>query len=333
MHTVTISSGKTYEAKAGETLLDAALRQGVVLDYSCRTGRCSSCKGRVRAGETVAGHDELGLSAEDKAHGFILTCVREACGPVELEIEDLGNIALPEARTLPCRIQSIERLASDVVRVVLRLPPTSALDFLPGQYVDVIAAEGLRRSYSMANAPRADKQVELHIREVPDGAMSRYWFHQAKVNDLLRLRGPLGTFFLRGHAGKDLVLLATGTGIAPVKAILEGLRTAAADSQPRSVTVYWGGRHPEDLYWQPAGFEALPRFRFLPVLSRAGDDWTGARGHVQDAMLGDHAYLADTVVYACGSDAMIHGAQAKLHAAGLPDRQFHSDAFVCSATT
>ncbi|MFG6486794.1 FAD-binding oxidoreductase [Roseateles sp. BYS78W] len=330
MHTVNISSGKSYEARPGEALLDAALRQGIAFDYSCRTGRCSSCKGRVRSGETAALHDELGLSAQDKAQGFILTCVRQACGSVELEIDDLGDVILPEAKTLPCRIQSIDRLAPDVVRVMLRLPPTFALEFLPGQYVDVIGAEGLRRSYSVANAPRADKQIELHIREVPDGAMSRYWFQQAKVNDLLRLRGPLGTFFLRGQAGKDLVLLATGTGIAPVKAILESLSSLPAEAQPRSLSVYWGGRHREDLYWQPPD---MPDLKFIPVLSRAGSDWTGRHGHVQDVMLREHTYLADTLVYACGSDAMIQGAQAQLHAAGLPDRQFHSDAFVCSAVT
>lgn len=330
MHLITTSNGRSFEARSDESLLDAALRQGVVFDYSCRTGRCSSCKGRIRSGETNAVHDEIGLSCEDKAHGFVLTCVRRACGPVELEIDDLGDVVLPEAKTLPCRIQSIERLAYDVVRVMLRLPPTSALEFLPGQYVDVIGAEGLRRSYSIANAPRADKQIEFHIREVPEGEMSRYWFQQAKVNDLLRLRGPLGTFFLRGQAGKDLVLLATGTGIAPVKAILEELSSLPAAAQPRSLAVYWGGRHREDLYWQPPD---MPGLKFVPVLSRAGDDWTGQRGHVQDVMLRDHAYLADTLVYACGSDAMIHGAQARLQAAGLPDRQFHSDAFVCSAAT
>ncbi|MCE4558036.1 FAD-binding oxidoreductase [Roseateles cellulosilyticus] len=330
MHTITTASGRSFEARSDESLLDAALRQGIVFDYSCRTGRCSSCKGRVRAGETRAIHDEFGLSAEDKAHGFILTCVRQAQGSVELEIDDLGDVVLPEAKTLPCRIQSIDPLAHDVMRVTLRLPPTSALEFLPGQYVDIIGAEGLRRSYSIANAPRADKQIELHIREVTDGAMSRYWFQQAKINDLLRLRGPLGTFFLRGQAGKDLVLMATGTGIAPVKAILESLPSLPADMQPRSVSVYWGGRHPQDLYWHLA---ERPGLRFVPVLSRAGGDWAGERGHVQDVMLREHVYLADTLVYACGSDAMIHGAQAQLHAAGLPDRRFHSDAFVCSAAT
>jgi CDP-4-dehydro-6-deoxyglucose reductase len=333
MHAITTSSGRSFEARPNESLLDAALRQGVVLDYSCRTGRCSSCKGRVRFGQTKTRHDELGLSAEDRANGFILTCVREACSPVELEIEDLGDIVLPEAKTLPCRIQSIERLSSDVLRVMLRLSPTSALDFLPGQYIDVIGVNGLRRSYSVANAPRVDKQIELHIREVQGGAMSQYWFRAAKTNDLLRLRGPLGTFFLRDQAGKDLVLLATGTGIAPVKAILEGLATLPAEAHPRSVTVYWGGRHREDLYWKTDGLNTLPSFRFVPVLSRAGDDWTEARGYVQDVMLADHGNLADTLVYACGSDAMIQGARARLHAAGLPERQFHSDAFVCSATS
>jgi CDP-4-dehydro-6-deoxyglucose reductase len=213
--------------------------------------------------------------------------------------------------------------------VALRLPSASALEFLPGQYIDVIGAEGLRRSYSIANAPRQDKQIELHIRDVPAGAMSHYWFHEANVNDLLRLRGPLGTFFLRGQAGMNLVLLATGTGIAPVKAILESLFGGSDDMLPRSVTVYWGGRHREDLYWQPPQY---PGLRYVPVLSRAGEDWIGERGHVQDVMLREHGYLDDTLVYACGSDAMIHGAQASLLAAGLPNRQFHSDAFVCSAT-
>src|SRR5437763_1057624 len=140
MHAITTSGGRSFEAHPGESLLDAALRHGVTLEYSCRTGRCSSCKGRVRSGDTAPSHDEIGLSADEKADGFILTCVREACGPVELEIDEL-DVTLPEARTLPCRIQSLERLSTDVVRVMLRLPPNSALEFLPGQYVDVIGAE------------------------------------------------------------------------------------------------------------------------------------------------------------------------------------------------
>ena len=330
MHAITTSNGRQFDAQAGESLLDAALRQGVVLNYSCRTGRCCSCKGRLIRGETTAGTEELGLSAEERSLGFILTCVRRADGPVALEIDDLGDVALPDAQTLPCRIKLIERLSHDVVRVLLRLPPASSLHHLPGQYVEVIGADGLRRSYSLANAPRQDKQLELHIREVPSGAMSRYWFRHAKANDLLRLRGPLGTFFLRDQAGKDLVMLATGTGIAPVKAILEGLRMLADNAQVRSVTVYWGGRYREDIYWQAPD---LPRLRFVPVLSRAGDDWFGERGHVQNVMMAERPDLSNMLVYACGSDTMIHSAQARLRATGLPDRHFHSDAFVCSAAT
>lgn len=329
MYAITTSGGKSFDARLDECLLDAALRQQVVLGYSCRTGRCSSCKGLVLSGETTAVRDELGLSAGERAQGYILTCVRRASGPVNLQIDDLDDVALPEAKTLPCRIHTIDKLAPDVLRVVLRLPPASPLKFLPGQYIDVIGAAGLRRSYSLANAPQADGLLELHVREVPGGAMSRYWFHEAKCNDLLRLRGPLGTFFLRREPGKHLAFLATGTGIAPVKSIIESLPGLGPELSPLSVTVYWGGRLVEDLYWQPPS--ELAFVRWVPVLSRADARWPGARGHVQNTLLAEQPDLANTLVYACGSDAMIHSASAQLQSAGLPAVQFHSDAFVCSA--
>lgn len=222
MFTVTIANGKTFTAAEGESLLDAALRQHITLDYSCRTGRCSTCRSRVSPGTTVPLRDETGLSAAEQAEGYVLTCVRGACSDVLLDIEDLGDVTLPDPKTVPCRIHALDKLSHDVVRVVLRTPPATPLAFLPGQYIDVIGAAGLRRSYSVANAPQEDHLIELHIREVPDGQMSQYWFRDAKLNDLLRLRGPLGTFFLRGYADRDLIFLATGTGIAPVKAMLEG---------------------------------------------------------------------------------------------------------------
>lgn len=328
MSLVRITSGKSFIATAGETLLDAALRANITLSYSCRTGRCGTCKGQVRAGSTVATHDEFGLSESEPAAGWVLTCVREAVSDVDLDIEDLGDVYLHPARTIPCRIRALERLSNDVVKVVLRLPPNSDFNFHPGQYIDLIGHGGLRRSYSIANAPVSDKQIELHIRQVSGGAMSRYWFEQAKVNDLLRLNGPLGTFFLRDVAGLDLIFLATGTGIAPVKAMLEGLRQQA--QRPRSVTVFWGGRVEDDLYWEPqsVAFE----HQFVPVLSRAGTAWNGARGYVQQAMLTQPHEWASTVVYACGSDTMIHDARRQLLEAGLSTRRFHSDAFVCSSS-
>lgn len=329
MSLVQTSSGKSFAAEQGETLLDAALRAKVTLAYSCRTGRCGSCKGQVRAGSTVALHDELGLSETERASGWILTCVRSAASSVDLEIDDLGDVQLFPAKTVPCRILALARLSVDVIKVTLRLPPTSDFSFHPGQYIDVIGHGGLRRSYSIANAPTPEKHIELHIRHVPGGAMSAYWFEQAQVNDLLRLHGPLGTFFLRDIDGMDLIFLATGTGIAPVKSMLESLARRVAQPAPRSISVFWGGRVPHDVYWNTA--EAGATHQFVPVLSRSGSEWSGARGHVQQAVLAHPREWERTAVYACGSEAMIHDARQQLVATGLNERRFYSDAFVCSA--
>lgn len=330
MKTITLSSGKTFNIETGISILEAAERYAISLPYSCKTGRCSTCKCKAVAGDTEALQEEVGLTATEKADGWILSCVRTAVTDLSLDVEDLGSVVLPEAKTLPCRINSIDKLASDVVRVLLRLPPTADFSFIPGQYIDVIGPSGVRRSYSLANASFASKQLELHIRAVDSGVMSQYWFGQAKANDLLRLSGPLGTFFLRDVAGLDLVFLATGTGIAPVKAMLESMSDLAVEKQPRSVTVFWGGRTPQDLYFDVA---AIPgRFDFVPVLSRADTQWTGARGHVQQAVLSMLPDLSHAAVYACGSDAMIRDAQITLTVAGLPSKRFYSDAFVCSAT-
>lgn len=329
MAQVTTLSGRSFTALDGETVLDAALRSGVGLSYSCRTGRCSTCKGRIVGGRSDALHDETGLTAREREAGWVLTCVRQPVSDLTLDIEELDSSLLPAPRTLPCKVHAIEPLASDVVRVLLRFPPASPLPFVAGQYVDVIGAGGIRRSYSIANAERPDKLVELHIRQVPDGMMSRYWFDAAKPADLLRVHGPLGTFFLRELDGRDLVFLATGTGIAPVKAMLEAMATDLRGGTPRSISVYWGGRTPRDLYWQPEA--SAVAHRFTPVLSRAPVDWDGARGHVQQALLASAPELARTVVYACGSDVMIRSAKEALVAAGLDPHRFHSDAFVCSS--
>jgi len=328
MALVTLTSGKVFESAQGVSILDAAAQAKIVFPYSCKTGRCSTCKCKVVAGETKALVAELGLSEMEKADGWILSCARAATSDLVLEAEDLGGMLLPEARTLACRIRCLEKLASDVIRVVLRLPPSTALNFIPGQYIDVIGPSGIRRSYSIANAPKEDNTLELHIRAVENGAMSQYWFNESAVNDLLRLHGPQGTFFLREIAQRDLVFLATGTGIAPVKAMLEALQGFPADQQPRSVTVVWGARHEHDLYFE---LSALPGIqKYIPVLSRAKATWNGERGYVQDALLRHMSDLHNGVVYACGSDGMIHSAKSTLIGAGLPTQYFYSDAFVCS---
>lgn len=330
MSLVTLDSGKKFESPSSLSLLEAAAKAGITLPYSCKTGRCSTCKCKVLSGQSTAMVDELGLTTDEKAQGFILSCVRSASTDMLIEVEDLGNQIIPEVKTLPARISSLEKLAPDVLSVKLRFPPDTTLTYLAGQYIDVIGPGGLRRSYSVANAPAADNQLQLHIRAVQGGAMSDYWSHQAKVNDLVRINGPLGSFLMRPLAGLHLVFLATGTGIAPVKAMLEQLSSVPVNAQPQSVSVYWGGREPQDLYANPCQWH--PALRYVPVLSRAPDDWTGARGYVQKVLLTDAPDLAQTVVYACGSDAMIQSAKAALTQAGLPDKRFYSDAFVPSGT-
>lgn len=326
---ISTSSGKIFQVSPEETILDAAMSAGIVLEHSCRTGRCGSCKAYVGAGLTIPTIDEIGLSQADQEAGWILTCARTAKSDVSLDVEDLGDIKIYPAKTIPCRIQLLDRLSKDVLRVVLRLPPNQQLEYHPGQYIDLIGKDGLRRSYSIANSPSEDKLLELHIRQVPEGAMSKYWFEEAKSNDLLRLNGPLGTFFIRDVAGLDLLLLATGTGIAPIKAILQRIAVMPQESHPKSISVYWGGRVQDDLYWNPE--ELGLDLNYFPVLSRANSLWTGLRGYVQEAVLNSGLDLRHAAVYACGSTGMIDSARAQLVTGGLDRRLFYSDAFVPSS--
>jgi CDP-4-dehydro-6-deoxyglucose reductase len=331
MALVTLSNGKSFAAAPEELLLDAAIRAGLLLGHSCRTGRCGSCKARLHDGtksSTVALHEESSLSPQERAAGWILTCARSATTDVTIDVEDIGLDPGPTAKTYPCRIQSLERLRDDVVKVQLRLPPGNDFTFLAGQHVELISRDGVRRSYSMANAPRPDGSIDLHIRRVAGGVMSTYWFEQAKPNDLLRLHGPQGTFFLRSIAERELVFLATGTGIAPVKAMLESIAVAGQE-RARSVAVYWGGRTQTDLY--QAGWPTLSNEqRLSPVLSRAHAGWNGARGYVQDIASRQSHEWRHTTVYACGSAAMIRDAHRTLVNAGLDELHFHADAFVGS---
>ncbi|OXS23022.1 FAD-binding oxidoreductase [Pseudomonas rhodesiae] len=328
MSTVTLSNEKTFSCEPGVTLLDSAKKQGVILEYSCRSGRCGVCKAQVVGETEVIHHHESVLSSEELASGYILTCCRSALSDVRLDIEDLNQFADIRSKTLPCRVDSFSHLADDVVEVVLRLPPKDPLNYMPGQYVDIIGKNGVRRSYSIANAPRQDGRLELQIRKVEGGVMSQYWFDELAANDLLRLEGPQGTFALRNTSPENLVFLATGTGIAPVKAILEQLKADPELAVNKKVWVYWGGRHAKDIYWQPE--LGLPAASFIPVLSRPDSSWVGRTGYVQDVLEHDGIDLADSVVYACGSEHMIQSAKEKLVTLGLPHRNFYSDAFVSS---
>lgn len=328
MALVRLLNNKEFLCAAGSTILDSARLQGAILQYSCRTGQCGVCKA-VAFGETVVvKYDELVLSASEIEQGYILTCCRSALSDVELGVEDLSQFAGLKVKTLPCRVDSLRYMAGDVLEVVLRLPPNTPFEYLPGQYIDVISKEGVRRSYSIANAPREDGKIELHIRRVPQGVMSKYWFEDVQINDLLRFEGAQGTFALRDKKVKNIVFLATGTGIAPVKAMYESIYGSSEMLTDTNIWMYWGGRIPSDIYWMPALADVSAKF--VPVLSRADVAWVGRTGYVQDALVADGVELADSIVYACGSKEMIGSAKARLIALGLPSGNFYSDAFVSS---
>jgi CDP-4-dehydro-6-deoxyglucose reductase len=329
MPLIQTTRGLSFFQHEDRSILDAAYASGVQLPYSCRNGRCSSCRCKVIRGESTALHEELGLTSEERSAGWILSCVRRASSDLLIQTQEVSGLSLATPKVFPCRIQALELLALDVMKVTLRLPPNSDFSFIPGQYIEIIGTDGVRRSYSLANADLDTKVIELHIRAINSGVMSQYWFERAKPNDLLRLNGPLGTFILRNTQGLDLALLATGTGIAPIKAMLKGLAERCSAKRPQTITVYWGGRTAQDLYWNVQSIQAGQRY--VPVLSRAGHDWGGARGHVQDAFLANQPELSKTLVYACGSEAMIENARTTLLKAGLSETRFFSDAFVSSA--
>lgn len=327
MSVIELANAKIFDCSQEQTILEAARSQGFALEHSCRTGRCGICKAQVLDGLTMPLREEESLTSAERSAGVILTCCRTAATDVKLDLEDLGELSGIKTQTLPCRIQALNMLSGDVIEVILRTPPTSPLDYLPGQYIDVIGKNGIRRSYSIANAARDDRKITLQVRKVLHGEMSRYWFEEAKENDLLRLEGPLGTFCLRRTQASQLVLLATGTGIAPISAILEQLVADSAMNTYRQIHLYWGGRTEKDFY-QPLDYPELT-MRYVRVLSRSPSS-TGRQGYVQDAVIADGIDLLDSVVYACGSESMIEAARNRLVTAGLDPKKFHSDAFVSS---
>lgn len=328
MPTVTLSNGRSFHADTGISILEAANAAGVTLEYSCRTGRCGICKAPLLAGKTtIVRSEDESLTKNEALDGLILTCCRAAESDVSLDVESLDRLNGIEIRTMPARIVSIEPLAEDIVRIVLKTPPTTPLRFVAGQYIDVIA-DGVRRSYSLANAPRADGLLELIIKRYTGGHLSAFWFERAKPNDLIRLEGPFGTFFRRDAEPANILFLATGTGIAPVKALLEEMSANREAGFFPCVRLFWGNRKAESFIWNPASLGLDIDFHRL--LSGADPDWNGRKGHIHKAAIEDGVDPANTIVYACGSSAMIASARDALIALGLPMRRFLSDAFVSS---
>jgi CDP-4-dehydro-6-deoxyglucose reductase, E3 len=326
-------SGHQFSVKPNETLLGAALNAGFSLPYGCRNGACGACKGKVLAGSVDYGtHQDSALTHEDKLKGLALFCCAKATSDLTIEVKEVGAAKDIPIKTLPCRVERMEKLAEDVMALWLKLPSNERLQFLPGQYLDFLLKDGKRRSFSLANSPEEDSLLELHIRHVPGGQFTDHVFSAMKAKDIMRISGPYGSFFLRdgeGSASKPAIFLAGGTGFAPIKSILQH---AFHHAVAREFVLYWGAKAQPDLYlaslpeqWQ----QEQKNFRFIPVLSepRAEDHWSGRSGFVHQAVLDDHADLSAYEVYACGAPPMIAAAKRDFLARGLPEDAFFSDSF------
>lgn len=333
--TITIEpSGRSFGVSANDTLLTAAIAQGINLPYGCKDGACGSCKCKMLSGSVVHTLQAKALSAEDQAAGLVLTCCALATSDVVLESKQVTELGALPIKKLPARVSSLERLSPDVIRMQLQLPANDNFAYRAGQYIEILLRDGSRRSYSMANASHAGAGLELHLRHMPGGKFTDHVFTAMQTKEMLRFEGPYGSFYLREQSDKPIILLASGTGFAPVKALLEQLQ--ALGSQ-RAVSLYWGGRRPQDLYmrdWVAAQQSLLPQLRFVPVVSDAlaQDQWQGRSGLVHRTVLEDFPDLSAHQVYACGAPVMVEAARRDFSAlAGLPPEEFFADAFTSEA--
>ncbi|MET3605446.1 CDP-4-dehydro-6-deoxyglucose reductase [Sphaerotilus sulfidivorans] len=333
--TVTVQpSGRQFEVARDEVMLPAAIRQGIGLPYGCKDGACGSCKSRLLEGRVIHGAHQLkALSAAEEEAGLILSCCATPQTDCVIESRQVTAADQFPVLKMPTRVMSIQRPAADVAVLKLQLPANQSFQYHAGQYVEFILRDGARRSYSMASAPElAQGVMELHIRHMPGGRFTDHVFGAMKEKEILRMEGPFGTFFLREDSARPVVMLASGTGFAPIKALIEHME---AKGLTRPTVLYWGARQAADLYlrdWAEAAAARLPWLRFVPVLSEPDADWSGRTGFVHQAVMADLPDLSGHQVYACGAPVMVQSAQRDFVAAcGLPEEEFFADAFTSEA--
>ncbi len=330
-----LPSGRTFTTEPGEAMLAAGIRQGIGLPYGCKDGACGSCKCKKLEGTVVHGiHQSKALSDEEEANGFVLTCCGVPQSDVVLESRQVTEAGAFPIRKMPSRVAAIEIKSPDVKLIRLQLPANDPFNFRAGQYVEFILRDGARRSYSMANAPHNGPALELHIRHMPGGKFTDHVFGAMKEKEIQRIEGPFGSFFLREDSNKPMVLLAAGTGFAPIKALIEHMQFQKIT---RPASLYWGGRRPQDLYldaWVKDRLAEMPNLQYVPVISdaRPEDAWTGRTGFVHRAVLEDLPDLSGYQVYACGAPVVIDSARRDFcELAGLDEEEFFADSFITEA--
>ena len=333
--TVTLTpSQRTFDVSRDEPILVAAIRQGIGLPYGCKDGACGTCKSRLLEGRVIHGaHQAKALSEAEESAGLILTCCATPQTDCLVEARTVPGAGEFPILKMPGRVLGITREAADVVVLRIQLPANQNFQFHAGQYIEFILRDGARRSYSMANAPHnlgTPPAIELHIRHMPGGKFTDHVFGAMKEKDIVRMEGPFGSFFLREDSDKPMVLLASGTGFAPIKALIERLEELGST---RPAVLYWGARSLADLYlndWAVSAAARLPNLRYVPVLSepKPEDHWGGRTGFVHQAVMADLPDLSGHQVYACGVPIMVESAHRDFVArCGLPDDEFYADSF------
>lgn len=322
-------SGHIYEAKAYETVLESAIEAGFNIPYGCRNGACGSCKGDILSGQVDYGdYADSALTKAEIEAGKALFCCARPLSDLTIECREINAGAIPP-RILPARVERKVQLSHDVMALFLKLPSNERLQFLAGQYVEFLLKDGKRRAFSLANAPHVDNLLELHLRLIPGGQFTHYVFNEMPDKAILRIEAPFGSFYYRDTSEKPMIMVAGGTGFAPIKGIIEHM---IHHNIQREITLYWGVRRREDLYMPElpeAWVKAHSHIQFIPVLSDAvpEDDWQGRTGLVHQAVLEDFSDLSAYEVYCCGAPAMVEVAHASFNKAGLPEEAFYSDAF------
>lgn len=336
-HTVTIkSSGNCFSVNDDESVLDAALRQGILLPYGCRNGECGSCMGTVLSGEiTYPDGSPLALGETNAAIGKALFCRAQPKTDLDIAVREIDGVRDIEVKTFPCRIDRIEKLAHDVIRIYLKVPDTHRMQFLAGQYINILMKEHAPRAFSMANAPHNDEYIELHVRNVEGGLFSDQIFHHLQEKAMLRIEGPLGTFFLRENSARPVILIGGGTGFAPVKGMLEH---AFETGFTRPLHLFWGARAQRDLYLPdlPAQWaEQHANFSYTPVLSepQATDNWNGETGFVTDCVARHYPDLSEHDIYIGGPPVMVKAGHELFMQQGMDESRFFSDAFEYAAAS
>ncbi len=331
MNKVTIkNSGHTFEVRPSQTVLEAAIEAGINLPYGCRNGACGACKAELITGKVM--HDDYqgsAMSDAELAAGNTLLCCARPLEDLTIECREVGGLAGIKPRILPARVAKKEQLAHDVIALHLQLPASERLQFKAGQYIEFILKDGKRRAFSIANAPHDSEFLQLHIRVIAGGVFSQYVEKELQEKAILRLEAPFGSFFLREDSNKPIIMIAGGTGFAPVKGMIEHM---LHNNIQRDIVLYRGARQLRDLYMHDMcekWANLTPNITYIPVLSEPedSDNWLGRTGLVHQAVLDDFKVLSAYQAYACGAPAMVDIAHQTFVQQGLNADEFFSDAF------